>query len=489
MASEMLNKARAYEQSHRPAVEKELPFFHLTGGVGWINDPNGFAPYKGEYHLFFQYYPYDVQWGPMHWGHAKTKDFIKWEMLPCALAPDMPYDKDGCFSGGAVEMTDGRHLLMYTGVERIDVGDGKLEDRQRQCFAIGDGLDYEKYEGNPVLTGDHIPQGHSVIDFRDPKIWREGDTYYSAIVNRGTDGTGTVLIYESTDGLTWKFNGNIAQCNDRYGKMWECPDFFPLDGKDVLLHSSQDMLAEGLEFHAGNGKLVHIGHLDRENWVYHDETIHASEYGLDFYAPQTLETYDGRRIMVGWMQSWESSKQLPYDLRFFGMMTVPRELRIIGDRVCQLPVRELENYRGRRVSYKNVKVQEETVLEGIEGRVLDMILTVKGNDYNRFDLEIAKDDRFATAITLLPGSSTIRLDRTYSGFRHDIVTTREFPVDFSTGEIKLRLVLDRYSAELFVNEGQQAASMTFYTPETATGISMKADKSVTVDVEKYDLKF
>lgn len=97
-----LQKARDYEALHRPQIKPQLPIYHLTGGVGWINDPNGFAPYRGEYHLFFQYHPYDTQWGPMHWGHAKTADFIRWEFLPAALAPEDSYDKDGCFSGGRI---------------------------------------------------------------------------------------------------------------------------------------------------------------------------------------------------------------------------------------------------------------------------------------------------------------------------------------------------------------------------------------------------
>ena len=110
--SKTLQRARDFEAKYLPYTRSELPHFHVTGGIGWINDPNGFAPYKGEYHLFFQYYPYDTKWGPMHWGHVKTRDFIRWERLPAALAPDTDYDRDGCFSGGAVELPDGRHLLM-----------------------------------------------------------------------------------------------------------------------------------------------------------------------------------------------------------------------------------------------------------------------------------------------------------------------------------------------------------------------------------------
>lgn len=93
-----LTRARKYEQEKaEPQDAENRPAFHVTPPVGWMNDPNGFSLYQGEYHLFYQYHPYSTQWGPMHWGHCKTKDFVKWEQLPCALAPDTDYDGQGCF--------------------------------------------------------------------------------------------------------------------------------------------------------------------------------------------------------------------------------------------------------------------------------------------------------------------------------------------------------------------------------------------------------
>ena len=167
MSKFTIHRARVFEQKYRDRLTPDLhPSFHLTAGVGWANDPNGFSRFDGAYHLFFQYYPYDVKWGPMHWGHAKTTDFLHWEFLPCALAPDTPYDKDGCFSGGAIELPDGRHLLMYTGVRNVRRSNGVVDGYQTQCIAIGDGTDYEKYEGNPVLTAADLPKGGSDIDFR-----------------------------------------------------------------------------------------------------------------------------------------------------------------------------------------------------------------------------------------------------------------------------------------------------------------------------------
>ncbi len=88
MTSELLQKARDFEAQYGPHIpDSERPAFHATPTIGWMNDPNGFSMYKGECHLFYQYHPYSNEWGPMHWGHLKTKDFITWERLPAARRP------------------------------------------------------------------------------------------------------------------------------------------------------------------------------------------------------------------------------------------------------------------------------------------------------------------------------------------------------------------------------------------------------------------
>ena len=480
MISKMLQKARDFEKKYLPYTQSEQPKFHVTGGIGWINDPNGFAPYKGEYHLFFQYYPYATKWGPMHWGHVKTRDFIHWDRLPAALAPDAEYDRDGCFSGGAVELPDGRHLLMYTGVRCSRRRNGMIDDYQTQCIAIGDGVDYEKLAVNPVIDASQLPEGGSVHDFRDPKIWRD------------SDGSGTILLFRSEDAQHWDYVSTLSACHNQYGRMWECPDFFSLDGKDVLLVSPQEMTAIGLEFHPGNANVCLIGEFDRTANHLNRKNVQAVDYGLDFYAPQTLLTEDGRRVMIAWMQNWETSSCKPRELRFFGQMSLPRELSIRNGRLYQTPVRELEACRGVKIDYHNVLISGENSLRGISGRYLDMTVTVRpGNEknmYKWFRLYVARDGEHFTFIRYKPETSTIKVDRTHSGFPHDIVNTREFPVRFSGGVIKLRIIMDRYSMELFVNDGEQAASFVLYTPIEASAVSFSSDGSVLIDVEKYDLE-
>lgn len=488
----VLQKARDFEGKYLPHLSAEdQPRFHVTGGIGWINDPNGFGFYQGECHLFFQYNPYDVKWGPMHWGHLKTTDFIRWERLPCALAPDESYDKDGCFSGSAVELPDGRHLLMYTGVRNVRRANGMVDGYQTQCIAIGDGMNYQKYEGNPVLDGKDLPEGGSETDFRDPKIWFEDGKYWAVVGNCSADGSGSILLFESTDALHWKFASVLASCHNQFGKMWECPDFFALDGKHVLLVSPQDMASMGLEFHPGNSTLCIIGSYDREKKHLLRDNIQAIDYGTDFYATQTLKTPDGRRIMIAWMQSWETSGCKIQKLPFFGQMTLPRELSIRDGRLIQNPVRELANYRTVKIGYQNVMISDETNLQGISGRFLDMTVTVrpgnKNNMYRYFRVNVAKDGERVTVIRHKPENNTIRVDRSRSGFPHGIVNVRDFPVAVRD-ELKLRIILDCYSLELFVNDGEQAASFVIYTPVAADSISFSADGVAIIDVEKYELE-
>lgn len=169
--SELLRKARKFEEESQIS-NGNRPVFHFSNPAGWMNDPNGFSEYKGEHHLFFQYYPYATQWNDMHWGHAKSKDFIKWDYLPAALAPDQIYDNFGVFSGSAIEEGE-KQILIYTGVEEKTLENGEKKTAQNQCIAVGDGINYKKMPSNPVITSDLLPQGSSREDFRDPKMWKQ----------------------------------------------------------------------------------------------------------------------------------------------------------------------------------------------------------------------------------------------------------------------------------------------------------------------------
>ena len=494
MTSEALREARRYEEVAEQYIpESDRPVFHLSTRAGWMNDPNGFSFYKGRYHLFHQYYPYAVKWGPMHWAHAVSDDLLHWQYLPAALAPDTLPDRDGCFSGSAVELPDGRQLLMYTGVVSQGSRMGEMEKViQHQCLAVGDGLDYEKYPGNPVLDAKDIPEGCSKEDFRDPKMWRLPDGTYRCIVAvRPADESGMILLYSSPDGFKWKFESILSENKNRFGRMWECPDFFELDGKHVLLTSPQDMFPVGFEYHNGNGTLCLIGSYDEETKKFRDEYDQAIDYGIDFYAPQTTLTPDGRRVMIAWMQNWDTLAMIRNKAPWFGQMTIPREIRIKDNRLYQWPIRELDSLRQGKTEYRDVLVDGKTVLEGIKGRQVDLTVTIRPADgeslYNKFAILFGENEICHTSLSFHPSDSIMKIDRKFSGSRRAVIHQRRSLVDHENGALTLRMILDRFSAEIFVNNGRQTITITMYTDQAADGISFISDGKVIMDVEKYDL--
>ena len=486
MMNHSLIFARAYEKEEGGKIPASArPLFHLTPWVGWMNDPNGFSYYRGQYHLFYQYNPYDTQWDAMHWGHAVSHDLLHWTYLPAALAPDAPYDSFGCFSGSAMELNDGRQLLLYTGVRKE--GGDKAKEFQTQCVAVGDGVNYQKYARNPVLDTADLPEGLSPYDFRDPKIWRRPEGGYRCVVGaRRMDKRGVLLLFDSDDGFRWRFFSILAENDGRLGLMWECPDFFPLDGKHVLFVSPQDMLPEGFEYHNGNGTVCQIGTFDEETGKFHAEFDQAIDYGIDFYAPQTLLTPDGRRVMIGWMQNWDTCNLHVKSTPWFGQMSLPRELSIKNGRLYQSPLRELEALRGDMVEYKNVEIGNGAItLPGVEGRTVDLEIEIEpaeGELFNRFAVRFAQDETYHTGFSFRPRESVVKVDRKFSGSRRAIIHQRRAKVDHDNGRLTLRLILDRFSVEVFVNDGEKVMSATLYTEAAADGITFFADGRLSFSV-------
>ena len=339
MSSQALRDARRYEEVYEKMIlPEERPAFHLSSRVGWMNDPNGFSRYKGEYHLFYQYHPYDSHWGPMHWGHAVSKDLLHWRYLPAALAPDMPYDRDGCFSGGALEMKDGTQMLMYTGVcKEMTVGDRNLEQEEDGTYKAA-AVSYSLKKQKEVLHDRNSDNSDGLL---------------AATMIREEEEGGQILLFSAKDPYHWKFERKLAVNGYRLGRMWECPDLFELDGKQVILASAMDMLPEGLEYHNGNGTFCLIGEYDPETGRFVSEADQSVDYGIDFYAEQTVLAPDGRRIMIAWMQNWDTCNLHTKSIPWFGQMTLPRELSVKDGRLYQWPIRELDSalrecpYQGR----------------------------------------------------------------------------------------------------------------------------------------------
>lgn len=486
--AQLLKVRRMEKKQIHDIPKEERPVYHMSSPTGWINDPNGFSVFQGQYHLFFQYHPFSKKWGPMHWGHCTSEDFIKWEYLPCALAPEESYDEGGCYSGSAIEV-DGEHVLIYTGVMDRYLDDGFHYYRQVQCIAKGDGIDYRKSEENPIITGESLPEGSSLEDFRDPKVWREDDGYYLVVGSRAKDGSGQILMYYSEDLNQWEYVTVLEQSKNKYGRMWECPDFFSLGDRQILLVSPQDMRAKGLEFHNGNNSIFIYGQYEKESHKFKREKVTSADYGLDFYAAQTLLTQDGRRILIGWMQSWDSNIT-PASFQWSGMMTIPRELTLEHGRIYQRPVRELEKYRTDMVRYDNLSITGSTILKNITGRVLELLVEIIGFDFEHFRIQFAKNDEYQTFLQYSHKKRYLTIDRTHSGIDRDVVCRRKMelaPIQEENGKemLKLRILLDKYSVEVFANDGEKVMSSLFYTPLEAESIVFDSDGTACINIIKY----
>ena len=519
MISKELTRAREYESKEGALIKKEeRPAFHLSPRIGWLNDPNGFSFYDGKYHLFYQYHPYDSHWGPMHWGHAVSNDLIRWEYLPAALAPDTSYDGAGCFSGSAITLPDGRQLLMYTGCDANDL-DPAGKWAQTQCLAVRSGSEFIKYEGNPVITRNDLPAGGDPYEFRDPYIWQASDGSYRAVVaNANKDGNRATQIsmFKSPDAFNWEFDKVLFEDHRRIGIMWECPNFFALEERQLLIASPMDMELEEAEgsvrFPKGNNVCYMVGDYDEANEVFtphqgasHEgasrsalAVYHPVDCGLDFYAPQVLKTEEGRTIMIGWMQDPSTANIHATDeFNIFGQMTFPRELGLRGDRLIQWPVKEIENCRSGFVVSSSMYIDSETkTVEGISGRTLDMEIDISPKSsssagicsLDEFSISFAMDHDHRVELIYRPDSSILTIDRSRSGRSDGITKKRSVRVRDRNGNISLRMLIDRWSAEVFINGGEQVMSLTYYTPLEAQGIAFRAEGSAIADVTAYEIE-
>ncbi|MBO0424059.1 glycoside hydrolase family 32 protein [Enterococcus plantarum] len=440
--------------------------YHLMAPVGWMNDPNGFVYYKGEYHLFYQYYPYDSVWGPMHWGHAKSKDLIHWQELPVALAPSEEYDLDGCFSGSAIEK-DGKLFLMYTGhYEREGI------KREVQCIAVSDdGIHFEKFSGNPVISDQHIKGIAPIEDFRDPKIEKRNGIYYSVIASKTTDQRGQILLFQSEDLFLWKFTSVLLTGKRDQGIMWECPDLFHLDGKDVLLISPIEMKKKDNLYENINSTVAFIGEVDWLTGRFIVENHHEIDFGLDFYAPQTCVDDQGQRIMVAWMQMW--GRNMPTnDLGHFwaGAMTLPRELHVVNKKLIQQPINTI---------YELIMDKKTIIKEKLE----DSSVELDDNDAKQFYIEFSGILRQTKTLTIKvlrtkessveliydPNTDYLSISRdsfglTITGNETEQLTKRTASVPLLNDRLVLEIFRDTSSIEVFANE-IAVMSMNFYETE------------------------
>ncbi|MBS7577781.1 MULTISPECIES: glycoside hydrolase family 32 protein [unclassified Enterococcus] len=459
-----LQKADEYIRKKASSVDSTYRHhYHLMAPIGWINDPNGFVFFKGEYHLFYQYNPYDSAWGPMYWGHAKSKDLVHWEHLPVALAPSEKYDIDGCFSGSAIEK-DGKLYLIYTGhVENENF------KREVQCLAVSeDGIHFEKYAGNPIIDERQIEGVAAIDDFRDPKVFKRNDSYFTVVASKTPDERGEILLFKSDDLLEWSFVSILLRGDKNQGIMWECPDLFHLDGKDVLIMSPIKMTPKGVSYHNTNSTVAFIGTMNWETGKLEVENYHEIDSGLDFYAPQTCEAAQGRRIMVAWMQMW--NRTIPtHDMGhgWSGAMTLPRVLRVKGNRLTQAPIDSIYENIIQELELNQIEIFETPFVKQkliSDTAYIKMIFDIE--DAQSFKIDYAKSANQSLMIvfdkeTQLLTVSRENFGKKIVGIEPEQLVSRQLKVASPSKQLTLEIFRDTSSLEIFVNNSQ-TLSFTFY---------------------------
>lgn len=406
---------------------------HLEPPKGWLNDPNGLCYFKGEYHVYFQYAPDSPDGsGLKHWGHYKSKNLLSWQYMGIVLFPDIPEDRDGVYSGSAIEK-DGKLYLFYTGnVKEEGDHDYILSGRGANVICVCSQDGHQMSHKTVVLRNQDYPEFCS-CHVRDPKIWLENGIYHMVLGARTKEDKGCVLVYQSTDLEKWAYLKSYAM--EDFGYMWECPDYFRVNGKEFLGISPQGLPKYETKFQ----------NVYQAGYMYEDH-FEEWDYGFDFYAPQTFDAPDGRKIMIGWMGLPDIAYYNPtVDMGWQHCLTIPRVLTEEDGKIKQTPIEEIKQLRKQEIDLQSGAEQVFGLPFDLEGEVgEDFTLKIENG------LEVTyRDNLFSLCFTE---------ERLGAGRK-----CRKLEV---SSLHKIRILADTSSLEIYLEEGKYVMSTRFY-PESA----------------------
>jgi len=444
--------------------------FHLMPPVGLLNDPNGMIHYKGVYHVFFQWNPFACEHGAKFWGHYTSPDLVNWKLEPIALAPSEWYEKNGCYSGSAVEK-DGEMLLFYTG----NVKDEQNNRDTYQCLARSrDGISFQKK--GPVIT---LPEGYTA-HFRDPKVWGQDGKWYMVVGAQSLQEEGRVVLFSSLDLEEWTCHGAIAGSNMNglgdFGFMWECPDLFSLDGAEVLIVSPQGLEADGHHYNNLYQSGYFIGSFTEKEAKFEHGVFTEMDRGFDFYAPQTMLDATGRRILIGWMGiPEENEKDHPtIEHQWIHCMTLPRKLELIEGKLYQTPVVELENLRKEVLWQGKVEFSSDSRGQGpsFQESALELLVKDFQGESSRFEISFSDTCRFVYDAK----AQLAILER--KRFKGEDFETRSCKLSSLES---LHIYKDTSSIELFINNGQEVFTARIFGSTSETTFAAEGLETLTLE--------
>ncbi|WP_027417074.1 glycoside hydrolase family 32 protein [Aneurinibacillus terranovensis] len=433
--------------------------FHIQPETGLLNDPNGFSYFNGEYHLFYQWFPLGPVHGLKYWYHMKSKDLVHWDNGRIGIEPKEYFESHGVYSGSALEY-NGKLYLFYTGNTR----DENWIRHPYQCMAVMDRQGKIAKFAEPVIRS--VPAGYT-DHFRDPKLWKQGDTFYAVIGAQRVNKTGCAVLYRSPDLTHWEFVGEIETGLQTFGFMWECPDYFELENNGILMFSPQGLQPEG-DFYQN---IYQSGYLMGEKinletrCFIHGEFIELDR-GFDFYAPQTMLDPNGRRLLVGWMGLPDI--ETPTSVNGWAhCLTLPRELSIKNNKLIQQPIPELQTLRTQKQEMEETLNNEIQAFNGFEGAVYELICEFHNKDADEFGIHLRVGEKEKTIIKFDWLNKKVVFDRSDSGepVAAEYGTVRKCRLEAE--KIKFHIFVDSSSVEIFVNDGEEVfTGRIFSKPES-----------------------
>lgn len=458
------------------------PQYHFSPAANWLNDPNGFVYYQGEYHLFYQHSLGSSRpdFSQMHWGHAVSRDLVNWQHLPPALYPD---ENGSIYSGSAVVDWQNTAGFGHEALVAVFTSHKEGHEAQSLAYSTDRGRTWAKYAGNPVVLP---PAG--LRDFRDPKVFWYGENGAGRWVMVLAAGD-AVRFYQSPDLIHWEPSGCFGSDHGAHGGVWETPDLFKLpigEGPDtrwVLTVGVGNGAPAGM-----SGTQYFIGQFDGETFVSENpkNTILWADYGADYYAAQSWsDEPQGRRVMVGWLTNWQYATKVP-TTTWRGVFSLPREISLRqtqnGVRLCHQPIAELAALRGVHRSWQNIAIAPGTnLLEDIKADSVEIVAEFQMNPtVDCFGFEVRVGERERTTIGYNALQHHIFVDRSNAGqssFDEGFAGIHLAEMEPDAGLIRLQIFVDRASVEVFGNDGLVVLSDSIFPDGQSQGLELFAKGS------------
>jgi len=445
-------------------ADPQRPRLHFSPVKNWMNDPNGLCKIGDVWHLFYQFHPAGTDWGPMHWGHATSRDLCAWLHMPVFLGPEQNLARlgatGGAFSGSAFRDRDGKVKFYYT--ERLPAYDLFAGYREVQKIAEP-GHDLIKAEKITTIL-ETRPEGVK-HDFRDPKVWwDEAANAYRMILGASIEGDPAVLLYGSDNELEWQYLGPLYRASVNFreegARAVECPDFFRLEDKWVLVMG----FVGHIEPATGRHNLLYalIGEFIDDRFVPDTPDLQLLDFGTDYYAMQSFKA-EGRQIAFAWLFNWEYRK--PDGSAYSGEMSLPRVLNLSEDKkkICMLPALEVDEH------YAAIPIiQDQGGDYSLPSAPVEIRLS---GPLNGTKLVATQNGKLAFEVSVADGILSIRLAQDNGSIQY---------VAELDGGKNLRLFHDRGIIEIFADDGAVCGTRRGYAniEPDQLGVSSSASAQV-----------